>query len=350
MIAGIVIVFLDRLIRYTRIFFIHMNWTTSERGAFGLRPFEATISRHHDAEDNADVLVLRLPKATVKYAAGQHFFLTFPTMSLFESHPFTPATVCRENETGPFHEQLYIIRVCEGQTRRLAKYCKDLGVEYPLPTICAGPYGTSHVLDTGAENVQLIAGGTGISFTLPIAMRIVAEAKQTRPTRSARRVDFVWIVRRGRNMDWIRADLINLKRDAHDADVNLHIRIFVTREGQAKVVGSMPSKLIEGERSSEIQPKLAMEKDSAVVASSTTSASSEQETDWLQDHHPQVGDIVRKFWEERCADGRVQVLASGPPSMAGELRSAVAKCNVPEMVKRGEGRGEVGFHWDAREY
>ena len=75
------IVFLDRTVRYARVFFIHMNWAFSERGPFGFRSFEGTISRHYDAEDNIDALVLRLPKATVKYSAGQHFFLTFPTMS-----------------------------------------------------------------------------------------------------------------------------------------------------------------------------------------------------------------------------------------------------------------------------
>lgn len=32
MIAGIAIVFFDRIIRYARMFFIHMNWTSGETG------------------------------------------------------------------------------------------------------------------------------------------------------------------------------------------------------------------------------------------------------------------------------------------------------------------------------
>ena len=352
------IVFLDRTVRYARVFFIHMNWASSERGPFGLRSFEGTISRHFDVEDNIDALVLRLPKATVKYDAGQHFFLTFPTMSLFESHPFTPASARGRGETGPLYEQLYIIRVCDGQTKRLAEYCKDVGVEYPMPTVCSGPYGNSNLLDEGAENVQLIAGGTGVSFTLPIAMNIVTEARQDRPRTAARRVDFVWIVRRGRNVDWIRKELTKLKRDAHIGGVDLNFRIFITREGHKleKEVETPTSSVesassvtgidIEGD---EIQT-LSAEKEVMAATPSVSSARAEQETDWLQDHHPQVGDIVRGFWEERCIRGRVQVLACGPPSMAGELRDAIAGCNVPEMVKRGEERGAVGCYWDARGY
>ncbi|RPB22381.1 hypothetical protein L211DRAFT_826933 [Terfezia boudieri ATCC MYA-4762] len=360
MIAGVVIVFLDRAIRYARVFFIHMNWASSERGPFGLRSFEGTISRHYDAEDNIDTLVLRLPKATVKYDAGQHFFLTFPTMSLFESHPFTPASVRGREETGIFYEQLYIIRVCDGQTKRLAKYCKDAGVEYPMPSVCSGPYGSPNVLDEGAENVQLIAGGTGVSFTLPIAINIVAEARQDRRRTAARRVDFVWIVRRKRNVDWIRDELNKLKRDAHFGGVDLHIKIVITRDcnKSEKEVESTPTSPVESvsgvtgidiEKEIEIQ-KLSAEKEAMATTSSVSSAGAEQETDWLQDRHPQVGEIVKRFWEQRCIRGRVQVLACGPPSMASELRGAIAGCNVPEMVKRGEERGAVGYHWDAREY
>ena len=72
--------------------------------------------------------------------------------------------------------------------------------------------------------------------------------------------------------------------------------------------------------------------------------------DWLQDHHPDVGGLVREFWEQRCVSGRVQVLASGPAAMATELREAVARCNGFDMVWRGEERGDVSIHWDAREF
>jgi len=286
-------------------------------------------------------------------------------MSLFESHPFTPASICACGEAGLFYEQLYIIRVCDGQTKRLAKYCKDAGVEYPMPTVCSGPYGSPDILDQGAENVQLIAGGTGVSFTLPIASKTIAEARQDKlnPKSAARRVDFVWIVRRARNVDWIREELNKLKRAARVGGVNLHIRIFITREGnksgrEAELTPSSPVESlssgtvgIDAGEEAEIQPSPA-EKEVMVMKSmsSMSSAGAGHEMDWLQDHHPQVGEIMRGFWEERCIRGRVQVLASGPPSMVGELRGAVAECNVPAMVKRGEGRGAVGFYWDAREY
>ena len=360
-------------------FVVHMNWTSSECGAFGLHSFQGTISRHHDIEDNVDVLILRLPKGTIKYNPGQHFFLTFPTLSLFESHPFTPASFCRSDSAMPFYEQLYIIRVHSGQTRRLANYCTEERVEYSLPTVCCGPYG-NHVLDDGAQNVQLIAGGTGVSFTLPLARKIVAEATRVTsvgPTAPIpRRLDFVWIIRRGKNINWIKEELRRLKMDSYDAHVDLHIRIFVTRGGRKEKSTSTlsfaspsasSSSLLAIDGASEKPPhenvsseKLQLEALPPTISkgiysmpssgSLTLTDNRTQKTDWLQDHHPKVGDLVREFWEQRCISGRVQVLASGPPAMATELRDAVAECNDYQMVRRGEERGDVSIHWDAREY
>ena len=358
-------------------FTIHMNWASSESGAFGLHAFQGIISRHHDVEDDVDVLILRLPKATIKYNAGQHFFLTFPTVSLFESHPFTPARFCRSDNAMPFYEQLYIIRVHAGQTRHLAKYCTEERVEYPLPIVCCGPYG-NEILDDGAQNVQLIAGGTGVSFTLPLAMKIVAEATRTQsdtPTvPMSRRLDFVWIIRRGRNINWIKEELRRLKKDSYDVHVDLRIRVFVTREGQKEKSMSTlsspspsTSSLPATDGSSEkplhknLDPvQLRIETLPSTISkeihsmpspgSVTLIGNRTQETDWLQDHHPEVRDLVREFWEQRCVDGRVQVLASGPPAMANELHNAVAGCNDYGMVRRGEERGDVSIHWDAREY
>ena len=350
-----------------------MNWVSSERGAFGLHSFQGVISRHRDPEDNVDVLTLRLPKATIKYNAGQHFFLTFPTVLFFESHPFTPASICRSDDATPFHEQLYVIRVHSGQTRRLANCCAEERVEYPLPIVCCGPYGNC-ALDTGAQNVQLIAAGTGVSFTLPLAMKIVAEATQVTPVGPgasiSKRLDFVWIVRRGRNVGWIKEELRRLKTDSYNVHVDLRIRVFVTREGRKEdstttlfppsPSTSSSSSLPAIDGASETPPhenvnseKLQHETQIHPMpspGSRTLADSQTQEMDWLQDHHPEVGGLVREFWEQRCVSGRVQVLASGPPAMAAELREAVAKCNDFDMVWRGEERGDMSLHWDAREF
>ncbi|KAF8473301.1 ferric reductase like transmembrane component-domain-containing protein, partial [Kalaharituber pfeilii] len=381
MIAGIAIVFFDRIIRYLRIFFIHMNWTSSEKGSFGLHAFEGTIVRHHDPEDNVDVLILRLSKATVKYEVGQHFFLTFPTLSLFESHPFTPSNYASKKSDNGLHEQIYVIRVLSGQTHRLAKVCREPKVEYTIPTVCAGPYGATDVLDNGAENIQLVAGGTGVSFTLPFAMKLVADAKNKTAVRAAaKRIDFVWIVRRDANVDWIREYLISLQKEAKSSGLELFVRIFVTRgnishskkgidsSNSGSLTSPIPSSSSSiGEKDfiTKVYPgdmtaagaagkELSVTTKPEVVSNEKANASvalAYNAESWAQTEcRPQIAYIVRWFWEEKCASGRVQVLGSGPAGMGSDLRNAVAACNVPEMVRRGEERGAVGCWWDAREY
>lgn len=346
MIAGIAIVFFDRIVRYTRIFFIHMNWTSSETGgtyealppsasipfahslpAFGLHSFESSIERHQDS-DTIDVLVLRV-KGSVVWNPGQHFFLTFPTLSFFESHPFTPSSL--PTPGAALHEQLYIIRALNGQTKRLAQLCKDPGHHYPLPTIVCGAYGTP-TIDPTATHYQFIAGGTGVSFTLPLAEFIIASA--AREGQQQQQLDFVWIIRRAENLVWVRAELLELEKKAAAAPgVELVIRIFVTRESAG---GSSSSSTVGtgGGGGGDV------EKESAAAAGGAVS--------WLDYHYPSCKDIVEAF-RDNCV-GRIQVLGSGPSGLGRDLRESVARCNDGARVWKGDVSGEVSLYWDSREY
>lgn len=278
--------------------------------AFGLHSFDGSIERHQDT-DGIDVLILRV-KGSVVWDAGQHFFLTFPTLSFFESHPFTPSSIPTPNAA--VHEQLYIIRALGGQTKRLAKFCENPEHLYPLPTVVCGAYGVS-MIDPNATHYQFVAGGTGVSFTLPLAEYVVTSA-----TGEKRGIDFVWVVRRAENLVWIKAELLELERKAAATlGVELVIRIFVTRDSV-------------GDSSTEREG-------AGVVMGATTS--------WLENHHPSCRDIVRGFCDD-CVGG-IQVLWSGPPGLGRDLREAVAECNDGMRVWKGRGGGEVSLYWDSRE-
>lgn len=300
--------------------------------AFGLRSFDGSIERHHDI-DGIDVLTLRV-KGSATWKAGQHFFLTFPSLNFFESHPFTPSSI--PAPSGNTHEQLYIIRALKGQTKRLAKLCEEPDTTYPLPTIVCGAYGTP-IIDLNVANYQFIAGGTGVSFTLPLAQQIVSSAGIEKRT-----LDFVWIVRRAENLKWIQKELLELKRQAAEAPgVELFIRIFVTREGGEK--GSSSSSA-----SGSVDNVVPMaEKEISVMQKITPRSDDHDITSWLKNHHPSCRDIVRSFKGE-CV-GKTQVLASGPPELGRDLRESVALCNDGSKVWKGDGSGEVSLYWDSRE-
>ncbi|KAL7266236.1 hypothetical protein RUND412_011226, partial [Rhizina undulata] len=242
-------------------------------------------------------------------------------------------------------------------TKRLAKLCLEPGTEYPLPTLLCGAYGTS-VFDPTAENIQLVAGGTGVSFTLPLAQELVSSRKP-----QVQRIDFVWIIRHQENLAWIQRELVELKSAAAEIKVELFIRIFITRadsmdEKSPSDGNSLSSQEIETQVPTKLEADALKESDletptldtqTSVIGKAVPKGTNVYDTaEWLKDHHPNVKDLVTKF-RDNCV-GSLQVLASGPPELGRGLREAVAACNDSSKVWRGDRTGDVGLYWDCREY
>jgi hypothetical protein len=111
---------------------------------------------------------------------GQHIYLHVPFLSA-GGHPFTVSSIPSSNEDNDsISTQTMIIRVREGLTRRLFALPPS---SPPTPTAylpgtvwTEGPYGNQQYLDFYATLV-LVAGGSGVSFTLPVMMDIVRRAR-----------------------------------------------------------------------------------------------------------------------------------------------------------------------------
>lgn len=109
------------------------------------------------------------------WSAGQHMFLSFPTatprpLSVLEGHPFTIATIAdstekQQGEKGG-QDLVFIMRVRSGLTRRLHAMAVANDGHFTIPLFLNGPYGAQPTL-TPYSTCMFIAGGSGISFTLP---------------------------------------------------------------------------------------------------------------------------------------------------------------------------------------
>jgi predicted ferric reductase len=128
--------------------------------------------------NNAVLLKLRRP---IQARPGSHAFLWIPSIRWFETHPFTMAS------TNPVH---FVIRAHDGFTRDL----HDAAQSSPGRSLrCAidGGYGQVPKFEN-FEKVILVAGGSGASFTIPVALDLIKESRITKATKS---IDFIWIVR-----------------------------------------------------------------------------------------------------------------------------------------------------------
>ena len=75
------------------------------------------------------------------WRAGQHMYLALPTLGPIESHPFTIATLCNDEDQKGAKEMVYIIRARDGFTRRIRDFLVGHGGNCRLPIFMHGPYG-----------------------------------------------------------------------------------------------------------------------------------------------------------------------------------------------------------------
>ncbi|EKD21775.1 uncharacterized protein L3040_005761 [Drepanopeziza brunnea f. sp. 'multigermtubi'] len=342
MIASLGIWGLDRGLRFLRTALIHTGHLHPSKG-FGFHSAQSSL-QYFDDEDGG-VVRLEFQHNHDTWAVGQHFFLTFPALSIWQSHPLTVASVPAAHPAIPHHT--YIVRARRGETGRL----KTLALSHAAspnpettPIVLSGPYGAPLLPSPSSPaeptNILAIAGGTGISLTLPLAL-----AATSLPSTAA--IDFVWVIRRASSTQWIASELETLKRRAAQGKVDLKIHLYITRESPSQTATETATEFPAATPEHEGKDiKKACESSSSL---SSLSSSANFTTTYLPSHRPSLHAIVTSFLETRAnAEYRTRVIASGPACMGHDLRSAVAASNDGAKVWKNDRRWDVELEWDDR--
>lgn len=314
----------------------------------GFHPSQSSVQYFEDEDGGA--VRLDFEQKGSSWNVGQHFFLCFPALTIWQSHPLTVASIPQ----GSVSHHTYIIRCRKGETGRLKSLVLDQELAPALketlsdtnittPVILCGPYGSSLLPSTPSKqestNILAIAGGTGVSLTLPVVL-----AATSSPAFEGASIDFIWIVRRASNLDWIASELAELKLRAKGLkNIALNIHIYVTQEKYSS--SSVP---LEKSATMDILP--------VAVEGSEKGSRSEKESlcggfavTYLDSKQPSLRTLVGDFVEQRAQAGmRTRVLASGPQGMGRELREVVAGLNDGGRVVKGERRWDVDLHCDDR--
>lgn len=168
-----------------------------------------------------------IPPGHLTWAPGQHFFLCIPTLSKFNTHPFTCASVCDTKKLGDDGRTIvFLIRAKNGWTKELWTLIVGLlsrGQRHPpgevppgtpLPATGVllrawvdGPFGSPARTDWGMYSTAVIVcGGSGASFAVSILEYIclcmagrdgwsLGGTVGRKRSFSTQRVRFVWILR-----------------------------------------------------------------------------------------------------------------------------------------------------------
>lgn len=215
----IVLYFLDRLIRTSR--FAYNN----------LRPGRATLTAMEGG-----VTKIRIPFKNVKnWTPGAHVLLKIPSMGLIQSHPATIAS--RPSSHG--NDLVVILKGHKGFTNRLLTSATfsttsllpktELDATAPPQTHAAlidGPYGGSQSDFAAFDTVLLIAGSTGVTFTLSLLLDIAHRATTQRLP--VRRLHFVWMVKNSSWTSWISNELCSAFEKLQGVGIDVVIKVFVT--------------------------------------------------------------------------------------------------------------------------
>jgi predicted ferric reductase len=327
--------FVDRGARFVRTALIHYQYMPD--GSMGFQAAHATMTHFADTE-HGDIVRLDLVHNHEAWKIGQHFYLCFTECSIWQSHPFTPLNLPVVKDGVVAHS--YILRAKKGETKKLAdKAWKKLSekASATTPLILTGPYGESIAETLTPEvNVLCIAGGTGITYVLPVLLHLIQE-----PTSKDRKIELIWAVRRKDDIKWVEQELGVIRQASKSHGVK--VRIFVTREKSP-----VPS-VRDGKTEIDTVGVKGVSSTSS-DASSTRSGSSwavQRIGEEDQHMHPNLKEEVNKF-VGNTVRGRTTVYASGPGGLISDLRTIVANCNSAGKVWQGNERYDVELVCDDR--
>ncbi|KAI1310991.1 ferric reductase like transmembrane component-domain-containing protein [Xylaria venustula] len=225
----------------------------------------ARVLYHNVGKGGTRTLVEALPGNAVRvtvtmarpwdFRPGQHAYLYMPSISFWQSHPFSLAwseeaenlsgdklAMNRQDILGMRKTSMsFVIRARTGMTSTLYQRAAA-HPEGRLVTRCLveGPYGGEHMMDSYGT-VMLFAGGVGITHAVPHMRHLVAGFANG--TVATRKVVLVWIIQSPEHLEWIRPWMTQILAMDKRRDI-LRIMLFVSRPRSTKEIHS-PSSTVQ---------------------------------------------------------------------------------------------------------
>lgn len=176
---------------------------------------------------------LRLSNVNLKnWTPGAHVRLMFPKFGFWHTHP------ARILSSPSSHngDLVFIFRARGWLTQMLferaeassLKKRSDGGSSPTYTALFGGPYSSSHSDFAAFQTLILIAGGSGITFTLSALLDLAHRANQQKLPLQA--INFVWVIRSASWISWINDELQAAVSELHKAGIETNIQIFITRD------------------------------------------------------------------------------------------------------------------------
>ncbi|KIJ12652.1 hypothetical protein PAXINDRAFT_14571 [Paxillus involutus ATCC 200175] len=274
------------------------------------------------------------------WTPGQTAYLIMPSVSRlpFEAHPFTIASFDSDlfssveeekyskdksnqrslakhalGSSTPFWKEIvFFINVRGGFTARL-KEAALAGRK--VKVFVDGPYGLSPNLGSYDTSV-LIAGGSGVSYTLPTLLDIIEKVREGKS--NCRRVVFIWAIRDANHIHWIDDTLIRALQLAPPS-LSVSIRIHVT--GVPVTTASLPRLEDHSEQTGDDPNPDIVEHEDGMAMAKNKDVLHAMEAVKIENGRPNLPAMLRE--EVECATGRMSVSVCGSQGIARSVRHAL---------------------------
>ncbi|WFD00358.1 hypothetical protein MYAM1_003106 [Malassezia yamatoensis] len=284
----------------------------------------------------------------LRWRPGQHIYVRFPSLNFTQAHPFTimslPSRVQNKSQL------VLLAKVHEQTTRKLFNHVRDhpdaqrsfineINTK-PEPSLAApstidveknsvapttsvsdsvstqvesapaiqkseiqsarvvafldGPYGFT-TDPASYEHVLLFAGGSGVSYVLPIAMHLMRRCAEQDPRVLTKRIRFVWTAHTTGLIDWLESDLAAILRYKKTLPISIELDVHVTGEASGSKHESYVQTMIKA-----------------------------------YGVRPNIDALVKEEVKEALSDNTTSLATyvCGPGSLAHDLSNAMAKTNL----------------------
>ena len=174
-----------------------------------------------------------LVPAHYTWQPGQHCFLRFPSVSPLDNHPFTIASIPHRsgiNSAIDLDQNIlrFLIRKHSGFTRRLLHYIESHADIVPGAIVDGSYGGLPRALENAYDSVILVAGGGGITSSMPWLLHLSQMMKDQQHPVVTRHVRLVWVVKHQADLKWMMKELARVL--AGGVMGSLPLDFYVTRE------------------------------------------------------------------------------------------------------------------------
>ncbi|PBK94890.1 hypothetical protein ARMGADRAFT_70789 [Armillaria gallica] len=246
------------------------------------------------------------------WSPGQCAYLTLPSVGLV-AHPFTISSVDTKSKQDKL---IFLIRVHDGFTRRVLNNANGQRTRLLLD----GPY-SSPPVTRGFDGVVLIAGGTGVAFTLPLLLDLLQQSKK-RERLPCRRILFIWAIRDADHINWISAPLVDALNDL-PKDLEVSIKIYITGSATRREELSEDWEDKKSGTDTHTSDSEKLSCDGILTASTVVNVKQGERPDFPSLLHAEMLNVK---------DGRMAVNVCGPFGLAEGVRSALGARQISNVM------------------